>query len=330
MKSNKSIPSQFSDDAAFLSDVSPSDKVWDKHKASGDKVSSFYKELGNGKYAHRTNKCSGILEFALKENSDSNIKFKITKATFCRVRTCPVCQWRRSLVWVARIHQRVPKLLQDYPDYSMIFITLTVRNCDINKLKDTIKWMNESWNRMRRNNSFPGIGWLKSIEVTRSNDQEAHPHFHSVILVPNWYFIDRSYLTQQQWTELWRKSLKCDYQPIVNVKKVKLKRKHKIKLEKELGRELTNIEEQLYSLKEVVKYSVKESDLTSSAEWLEVITKQLHRMRFISMGGVFKEYMSNEEPEDLLNLESEEVELSETDAKFLFGWDKRVKRYRSI
>ena len=326
---DKILP-QIERDAAYLSDVSPSDKHWDTHKANNSKVSELYQELQKGKYAHRLNKCSGYLEFALKENSEVNTKFKLTDARFCRIRTCPVCQWRRTLVWVARLHQKAPIIFEEHPNHSMIFLTLTVKNCSVDELKNTIDWMNKAWLKLKKRKVFPGIGWIKSVEVTKPNNSEAHPHFHCTILVYNSYFKYSDYITQEQWTELWRKSLKVDYDPIVHVRKIKLNKKSQIRIEKELGRDLTETEKLLYSLRETVKYSVKESDLISNAEWLGKLTKQLHKTKAISLGGVFKDYLSNDEPEDLLNLESEDIELSETDAKFIFGWNNEVQRYRSI
>jgi hypothetical protein len=29
----------------------------------------------------------------------------LSASRFCRVRTCPVCQWRRSLMWKAKAYQ---------------------------------------------------------------------------------------------------------------------------------------------------------------------------------------------------------------------------------
>ena len=82
---------------------------------------------------------------------------------------------------------------------------------------------------------------------------------------------------------------------------------------------------------ECLKYSVKESDLMSDPEWLDAITKQLHNTRAIATGGLFKQYLSENEPEDLINTELEQdIEILETDAKFLFGWKEKVKRYQSV
>ena len=49
----------------------------------------------------------------------------------------------------------------------------------------------------------------------------AHPHFHALLLVKPSYFKGQGYIKQGDWTEMWRKALRADYLPSVNVKAVK-------------------------------------------------------------------------------------------------------------
>ncbi|PAP01099.1 protein rep, partial [Salmonella enterica] len=67
---------------------------------------------------------------------------------YCRVRHCPVCQRRRSLMWQARFYQSLPKIVADYPDGRWMFLTLTVRNCAIEDLGVTLTSMNAAFQRM--------------------------------------------------------------------------------------------------------------------------------------------------------------------------------------
>ncbi|MGZ7278142.1 protein rep, partial [Streptococcus pyogenes] len=70
---------------------------------------------------------------------------RLRSAEFCRVRHCPVCQWRRSLMWQARFYQALPRIVADYPDSRWMFLTLTVRNCDIADLAETLTAMNAAF-----------------------------------------------------------------------------------------------------------------------------------------------------------------------------------------
>ena len=69
----------------------------------------------------------------------------------------------------------------------------------------------------------------------------------------------------------------------------------------------------------------------SDPKWLDAITQQLHKTRAVALGGIFKQYLSEDEPEDLINTELEQdIEILETDAKFSFGWNEKAKRYQSM
>ena len=329
-KTDKHIVSKFDCTSQYLSDVSPQDKPWDAHKANNDKVSEMYQELQDGKRVLRLNKCSDYLEFAFGQTEETKNKFNLTSARFCRVRTCPVCQWRRSLTWRARLHKAMPKIFEGRENYQLIFGTFTIKNCEVSELKNTISLLNKAWKKLTKLKSFPGKGWIKSVEVTRPSDTHAHPHLHCIILVPNSYFSSKLIQSHTVWVQQWRKALKVDYDPSVRVSKVKLKGKPRERVIKKLGRPPTHVEALSYALAEVFKYSVKESDLTASATWLQAITKQLHHTRAIALGGLFKEYMSEQEPEDLLNLEEQDLEEIKEEARILFGWDKNDKRYRSL
>ncbi|MCV5296582.1 protein rep, partial [Escherichia coli] len=79
-----------------------------------------------------------------------------------------VCQWRRSLMWQARFYQSLPKIVADYPDARWMFLTLTVRNCAIEDLGDTLTALNAAFQRMKvRKESKSVQGWIRTTEVTR-------------------------------------------------------------------------------------------------------------------------------------------------------------------
>ena len=122
-----------------LSDISQRDKPWDKHRANADKVSNHYKGSDFEQYANRIDFCSQLLDFKLTPDTDvGELKLKLSAARFCRVRHCPVCQWRRSLMWKAKAFKVLPSVVKDYPTHRWLFLTLTIKNCPIVELRNTL------------------------------------------------------------------------------------------------------------------------------------------------------------------------------------------------
>jgi hypothetical protein len=80
-----------------LSDLSPRDKPWDKHRGFADRVESYYVESEFHRLGERIHSCSELLQFGLAVADSDSLKLKLRTARFGRVRHCPVCQWRRSL-----------------------------------------------------------------------------------------------------------------------------------------------------------------------------------------------------------------------------------------
>lgn len=296
---------------AALSDLSPQDKPWDKHRAFADRVEGFYAGSVFHRYSERIHYCSELLQFGLVDAGDTSLKLKLRAARFCRLRHCPVCQWRRSLRWKAKAYQVLPKIVAAYPKYRWLFVTLTQKNVPITDLRDTLKHLNESFKRMTKLKAFPAVGWLRSTEVTRGRDGDGHPHFHCLFLVPSSYFSGQGYIKQSEWVQIWRKCMRLDYDPILDVRAVKQGSKP------------------MELIPELLKYCTKESDLVADREWFLELTRQMHKMRCIATGGVLKEYLKEleEEPEDLIG-EGESGEVDE--ASLYFGWERRGKRYRIV
>jgi plasmid rolling circle replication initiator protein Rep len=309
-----SIPAKSVDSktqAPSLSDLSPGDKPWDKHRSFADRVEGFYAGSEFEGYSSRIHFCSDLLEFGLAPQEDTSLKFKLRAARFCRLRHCPVCQWRRSLMWKAKAYQVLPKIVAEYPTHRWLFLTLTQKNVPITELRDTLTHMNKSYQRMVQRKVWPAEGWLRSTEVTRGRDGNAHPHFHCLLLVPRSYF-GKKYIKQADWVELWRQSMRLDYNPILDCRAVKQGSKP------------------MELVPELLKYCVKESDLVADRGWFLELTRQLHKMRAIATGGVLKTFLKEleQEPDDLIG-ESEEAEVQE-EASLYFGWKRQEKKYRMV
>ena len=303
--------SEASTDALYLSDLSERDKPWDKHRRNSDKVATYYREIEEfDKYAERIDFCSQLLDFCLVAE-EQEYKLKLDMARFCRVRHCPVCQWRRSLMWKAKAYKVLPFIVEAYPKYRWLFLTLTLRNCNLVNLRDTLQLMNKSWQRMVQRKKFPAIGWIRSTEVTRGKDGLVHPHFHCLLLVKPSYFT-KYYLRQSEWVELWKSSLRINYNPVVDIRPIRC------------GCQPMEI------VPEILKYCVKESDLVADREWFLELTRQMHKMRTIATGGVLKKYLKEleQEPEDLIGQDENETKSEVEEGHLYFNWKYREKRYK--
>ncbi len=296
-----------------LSDITNIGKTWDKHRANAELVSNYYAtaddhELNN--YAWRIKICSKCLEFQLSpEEAGGILKLKLLHTRFCRVRHCPVCQWRRSLMWKAKAYKILPQIVTDYPKYRWLFVTLTVKNCQISELRTTLDAMNKAFKGLTELKAWPAKGWVKSLEVTKGRDGiSAHPHLHILAIVQPSYF-SHGYLSQAKWVTLWQQCLHIDYEPVVHISAIAKQHDPTI------------------LIPEILKYQVKESDLIADREWFLELTRQLHKTRAIATGGVLRHYMREleEKNQDLINCGEEMNEANQRTVSF--KWDHKLHKY---
>jgi len=125
------------------------------------------------------------------------------------------------------------------------------------------------------------MGWLRALEVHPQKDMptKSHPHFHVLLIVPAKYFQVQSplYIPQKEWQTLWKKAMKLDYMPSVDIRAIKPKF--------EGGDALASV------VAETCKYPVKSTDLSAlSQELFETFVTQMKGTRNLGYGGIFKEY----------------------------------------
>lgn len=263
-------------------------------------------------------------------------------------------------MWVARFNRAFPRIYQDHPEMRYILLTLTVRNCSVLDLRDTVKAMNYAWDKLTRRKVWPALGFVRSLEITRGKDGSAHPHFHVVLAVPPGYFGGK-YLSTAKWASLWQAVLGVDYTPIVDVRIVKPKKLEHLRRTSPLGVDEVMMDETraaitnpkhfnenggcssydpwheafqpkpweflLAGITEVIKYAVKPSDMVADPAWLLDLADQLRKLRAVAVGGIFRKYLAEDEPEDFLT--ENEDERRENPGGLHFGWreDPRHAKY---
>ena len=313
-----------------LSDVSDKDSLWDSQRAKTATVGDIYSYNAEfERYYERMSDCSTWLSFGFNENG-----MKLKNANFCRIRHCPVCQWRKSLFWKHNMYVAYDEIKEKYPTHRWVFLTLTVKNCEIGDLRETLQNMNKAWDRLAKRKVFKSVvdGWIRTTEVTRPKDgthnTHAHPHFHVMLLVKPSYFA-KNYIKQDEWTELWRDVLRVDYQPVVDIRAIKNKSRKK-DFDPDVA--VKN------AIAETLKYAVKPSDLVGDGskkanEWFFELTRQTFKLRFISSGGALKNAFKSEDSmtdDDLIKTSDDEDDIGETDERrlaFTFRKDKSKYLY---
>lgn len=301
-------------DQPLLAAYLPKDAKWDKHRGHAQTIGQHYDQVEQfARLGERIAGCSTALGFGRRIDQDTGeVEHKLKTAMFCHVRHCPVCQWRRSLRNTARFFAAIPALQAQYPTHRWLFLTLTVRNCEPNQLRDTIKGMNAGWKRLIERKDWPALGWCRTVEVTRNaDDGSAHPHFHAMLMVPASYF-GKGYVKQAEWAERWKSAMRVEYTPSVYVQAVKSKKE---------GQTLQA------AVVETLKYATKAEDSLNDPEWLYAITEQLHKLRFIATGGTLKDLLKD----DMTNAEmiagDDPVDTPAEDPQLWFNWMPTTRQY---
>ena len=274
----------------------------------------------------------------LKECIVSDIISSIKDVWWCRQAQCPSCIVAKSRKRRALLFKGLPKLMADYPDCSLIFLTLTQRHIPLSELRSQIDNMSDGWKLLSQCKEFPAIGYklnksgkkvpiigyLRSVEITISKTQipgeeiMVHPHSHVIIIVPKSYFTNKSknnYITQARWSELWRRSMKLDYDPIVDVRKAYSKNADTVNL--------VNV------AMEAAKYITKFDDLVGFGEALPKFSEQVHGKKFFNSGGVFADYVTQKKLDQIESsmTHGDEVEFI-GDYSVDLIWDDFYHKYR--
>lgn len=310
------------------------ERPWKTHKTNGQLLSEVFERLGKENKAERVCNCGSTLKFNVCPQGHEK---RLSWANFCRVRLCPMCAWRRSLMLAHQLKQVAHEANKQQP-LRWIFLTLTVRNCDSEDLDETVDLMMKSWHKMVRRKQFMNVavGYFRAFEVTRNLFEDTyHPHFHVLLAVePNYFRSKDKYMKTEQWVKLWRESLKIDYDPICDVRIVKNKRNQEkeMKILADKGIELASS-----AVAELAKYSTKSEDYLIYNEYKQVqkgskvklvpitdsglnekrtddavltLDAALSRRRLIAFGGLMKDVWNELQLEDI---EDDSVDLVHAD-----------------
>ena len=228
-----------------------------------------------------------------------------------------MCQLRRSRQWLAKFYQAAPAVQAQYPTDRFLLLTLTVRNPQPKDLRATLQEMSKAWKRLSLSKEFRAVrGFIRSTELTRGADGSVHPHFHVLLQVRPSYFA-ADYVKQSDWVAAWRSAMRLDYDPTVDIRRIK-----------PVKDAPPGLSPSLAGAVEVLKYTAKGSDLLADAAWTDTIMTQTHRLRFLATGGVWKDVMAEDDEDTPTDLN--ESAPDETDPVWLWGFHAIARRYESV
>lgn len=268
------------------------------------------------KKAERLRDCATQLIYSVQTNG----RKRLTSANFCRVRLCPTCQWRRTLKTFSQMSRIMAAVEADKPR-AYLMLTLTVRNCSPDQLNDQLNQMSTAFNKLIQYKRFKSAvqGWYRGTEITHNLTQNTyHPHFHLVLAVNPSYFHDsKKYIPQKEWVQLWKKAMRLDYDPNVDVRRVK-------------GNDPK-------AVSEIAKYAVKDTDYLIPDDWdltvetVALLDQVLNKRRFIGFGGIFKDWhkkLNLDDPDDgdLVHTDNEPPP-SDLDPIVVYQWSTGYKQY---
>jgi plasmid rolling circle replication initiator protein Rep len=299
-------------DENILQDVKNGKKVpWREKKIKSLKVSDSFKRLGEDKKAGSVRWCACSLTFWV--DGDKKV---LCGAIFCKVRLCPMCQWRKSLKVFYQVSRVMDIAQEQEKTHVPVFLTLTVKNCKQDELAATLDEIIKGWYYLTKHRRAVNIvkGWFRALEITYNQEtDEYHPHVHAILMVDKSYFTGKYYMDTKDWVQLWRTAAKLDYDPVCDIRKVKQGRnKHK-------------------AVAEVAKYTLKDGDyiMDDTANMdrvVDCLSNAMRNRRLFAFGGTLKKIAKNLNAEDvedgdLVNIDEDKIRADIADAMITFDWN---------
>lgn len=301
-------------------------RPWRERKIENVRYAEYLSIL-EFKRAHDVRGCGEVLRFRkIGEH------LKLYQTWFCKKRLCPLCNWRKSMKNSSQLKQIIAEAVAREPKGRFLFLTLTIKNAySAEELRSSLRVLTKAFNKLTRYKKVTKnlLGYLRSTEITvNDEDRSYNQHLHVLLFVKSSYFTgnNTNYIKQAEWTKLWQRALKVDYEPVVHVEIVKAnKRKGTGSLQA--------------SAEETAKYEVKSSDYMTADDDrnLEVINDLEYALagtRQISYGGLFKQIKQDLKLEDvdkgdLVHVGNEEYSKEQMEAaeEVVAKWDFKKQNY---
>lgn len=241
------------------------------------------------KKSEKMYECGDRLEFTVGEDGSK----KLYRAWFCKDRLCPMCNWRRGV----KLTGQLLKILQTMKERKIsgepIFVTFTMKNVKGDDISKSFSDFAEGFHRLMKYKKVKDmcIGAIRASEITYNRKcNNYNTHIHCLLWMKPEYFNGDNYISQEKWTEFWRRSAKLDYKPLVYVERVKPNPTE------------TDPTGYIKAVLEIAKYTAKptaipnlngdiwmtDEDKMKAGERISMLERGMYKKRLISFFGIFK------------------------------------------
>lgn len=297
---------------------------YSQHRRFNTAISrDLMRDTGTRDIGQKIANCSLALKAQVLLNEHLPPEVNLKAARVCNARLCPFCEWRRSRVWKARLHDGLSALYEDKPKLKGVFLTLTQRNCRLEDLGDTLAEMNKSWNRFVQRSFFPTDLWFRRTEITVGYSAGmsaafAHPHFHALLLVPPGYF-GPGYIKQLEWQQQWMDSARLDYVPVVDVRNARPKS----------GGGSSPSESAKSAVVEAAKYATKATALMELGTDISEFHWQTRGKRLYACSSALSKYIKSGDisPDEMMDNDSKPLPEGTTSVDVLAQWFEDAQEY---
>ena len=294
---------------------------WRPKKIRTIQLSESMHRLGMNKKANRVWWCGSALAFwEILETGEK----KLENADFCRERLCPMCQWRKSLKVFHQVSKVMDRTQEEHKNLVPLFLTLTMKNCTDEELKDKITDIFKGWKNLNEHRKSRKLiqGWFRALEVTYNKEDDTfHPHIHAIILVDKSYFKkdNKDYMQTTDWVQMWRTAMKLDYDPVCDIRKTsRSKGKYK-------------------DVAEVAKYTLKDTEFITNDNLLtdklvNVLSTSLKGRRLFAFGGILKKIAKKIGIEelaegDLIHIDDDKIRDDVAKVLTVYRWNFGLANY---
>lgn len=321
------------------------ERPWRVKKMANELLALAYDEV-DPKKAARLRECGRVLTYRVFDDGTK----RLARMTSCRVRLCPICTWRRSLVNFAT-NLQIVNYLESQKPRGWIFATLTLKRCNGAELADQIDRILYAYKKLLLQADVKKAvkGAYRGLEIThdttefittdmlkkRPNFVEQglsvgdcnplfdtyHVHLHCIFMTTSSYFKNKTYLTQADWTQAWQQALCVDYTPVVDIKRIRPK-----------------VGSIAGAVGEVSKYATKSNEYLIPDDWdltintVRLLDVVLNKRRFVAYSGELLRAkrelkLKDADEADLTHIDGEYDDNAEQGREVSYFWYTGYRQY---
>ena len=325
---------------ATLSETTKENLAERKHAT--DRIASLWGKAGEPKKQTSMESCGSLVtyEHYVSDDNPDKDRWSLTHGVFCNLRTCPMCNWRRSVRNRLRLQAVVIEAFkrnrEEHPDRNdkqhyrnPLFLTVTIPSVDGKNLKTAVHNLLRTWKKMTKNPSRTPlwrdglVGYWRSLEITRNPKTGLyHPHLHVLFLATTAYYVDPSqpkhhstlYRTHEAWAGAWTQA----YNKVTSGSETKLIVDARAVQGEELEKAVAEVTKYVTKDDSLLQIGLPDAELT---ERLLTLETGIRGVKLVDQGGEIQRIMETADLDQLIKALIEQGEewskVSESDWTYL-------------